>query len=418
MSKILPVLVAIIVVLGIAGSGGALLYLTKPVAEQAEEQPAGLSIFAEPIVKEDLVFNVEAQGEVTPQRETVLAAQVSGRISFISPDFIDGGFIRKGQVLVRLEDADYRLGVTRARSGVASAEQRLAREQAEAELAVQDLETLGIENSSPLARREPQLAEAQAALDSANAQLQDAELALSRTAIRAPFTGRVREASSDIGQFASPGMSMGRIFATDVVEVSMPITDDQLGQLGLPLAYSETASEPGPDVKFTGRVGGVDRTWIGRITRTAATVNPRTRFINIIAELADPYGKGADRGAPMAPGLFVEATIEGTRIKGVFKSARTTVRSGNTLYIADTKANQLRLREVEVVFSSPEGVWFRSDETQVGELAITSPIQAPFDGLSITILERKPDGTIYTHQGGADVEVEVEKASLETEGVQ
>ncbi len=402
MSRIFPLLltIAIIAVLGVGGF--FLLDTLKPKPEQAEERPSGLSVFAEQIVRDDLVFSVEAQGEVRPQREILVAPQISGRISYVSPDFIDGGFIRRGQVLIRLEDADYRLGVVRANSGVASAEQRLAREEAEAEIARQDLESLGITDSSPLARREPQLLEAQASLDSAKAQLADAELALARTAVIAPFTGRVREKNVDTGQFVSPGMALGRIFATDVVEVSMPISDEQLGRLGLPLAFAETASEPGPSVRFAGNVGGKPREWVGRITRTSAAVNPRTRLINVIAELADPYGAGADDGAPMAPGLFVTGRVEGDRIDNLLVAPRGALRSGNKVFVGDVEAGELRIHEVDLVFSDPDGAWFRSDAVNPGDLAIISPLQAPFDGMSIITLEREEDGSITTHTPDGD----------------
>ena len=170
---------------------------------------------------------------------------------------------------------------------MASAEQRLVREQAEAEIALQDLEELGLTDASPLARREPQLAEARASLEAAKAQLKDAELALDRTAVYAPFAGRVLDQTGDVGQFVSPGQSLGNIFATDVVEVSLPITDIELGRLGLPLAFNETREYPGPEVVFSGTVGGKERQWVGRITRTGATVNSQTRLISAIGELQD-----------------------------------------------------------------------------------------------------------------------------------
>ncbi|MEL6694285.1 MAG: efflux RND transporter periplasmic adaptor subunit, partial [Pseudomonadota bacterium] len=217
MNRILPIIVTVLTILIIGGGGFFILNALSPKPEQVEEPPAGLSVFAEPIVRDNLQFNVNVQGEVKPQREIIVAPQIAGRISYVSPDFIDGGIIQRGQVLVRLEADDYELGVVRARSLVASAEQRLAREKAEAEIAVQDLIDLGIDNPSPLARREPQMADAEAALESAKAQLAEAELALRRTAVFAPFTGRVREGSVDIGQFASPGQSLGQIFATDIV---------------------------------------------------------------------------------------------------------------------------------------------------------------------------------------------------------
>ncbi len=402
MSRIISI---VLVVLALAGMGAAAfmtIQVLKPEPEQADEKFAGLSVFAERVQREDLNFTVKAQGEVRPQREIVVAPQIAGRIAFVSPDFIDGGFIRRGQVLVRLETADYQLAVVRAQSGVASAEQRLAREVAEAEVARQDLDNLGITDSSPLARREPQMAEAQAALESAKAQLADAELALSRTAVVAPFDGRVREETVDVGQFASPGQSLGRVFATDVVEVALPITDAQLGQLGIPLAFAETASAKGPRVIFSAPVGGVERQWEGRVTRSSAAVNSQTRLINVIAELNDPYGAGSDNGAPMAPGLFVTAEVDGTRIEDLLVAPRSAIRGGNNIFIGEPEDGALRIFPVDLVYSSSDGAWFRSNDVEVGDLAIVSPIRGSNDGMSITILERLEDGTIKNHNEAAD----------------
>ncbi|MEM8615677.1 MAG: efflux RND transporter periplasmic adaptor subunit [Pseudomonadota bacterium] len=413
MRRILPVALSIIVIVVLGALGAATISVLQPKPEQAEEVFGGLSVFTEPVARDDLTFTVTAQGEVRPRREINVSPQISGLVSFVSPDFIDGGFIRKGQVLVRLEAADYELAVVRAKSGVASAQQRLAREQAEAEIAQQDLINLGITDSSPLARREPQLAEAQAGLDSAKAQLADAELALSRTAVVAPFDGRVRDEMVDVGQFASPGQSLGRIFATDVVEVVLPITDEELGRLALPLAFAETSATPGPAVIFRANVGGQPRTWRGRVTRTAAAVNAQTRLINMIAELDDPFGVGADDGAPMAPGLFVQADIDGVSVDGLLKAPRSAIRSGNNIFIGDPVESVLRIIPVDMVYSDQSGAWFRSDRVEVGALAVTSPLRGPNDGMTITILERLEDGTIKNHTEDNRVE-ESEIESTET----
>jgi len=401
MSRIISIIITIVVLLGLAGLAFTTVQMLKPEPEQADEKFSGLSVFSEEVTVEDLDFTITAQGEVRPQREIVVAPQISGRIAYVSSDFIDGGFIRRGQVLVRLETADYQLAVVRAQSGVASAEQRLAREEAEAEIAQQDLINLGITDSSPLARREPQMAEARAALESAKAQLADAELGLNRTAVIAPFDGRVREENVEVGQFASPGQSLGRVFATDVVEVVLPITDDQLGQLGLPLAFAETSSAPGPAVTFSAAVSGQPREWTGRVTRTSAAVNPQTRLINVIAELNDPYGAGSADGAPMAPGLFVNAAISGTRIEDLFVAPRSAIRSGDQVFIGHPEDGTLQIFQVDVVFSSPDGAWFRSADVKPGDLAITSPIRGSNDGMSITILQRMEDGSIKNHNEDA-----------------
>jgi len=386
--------IAIILVLGIGGF--IAVQAMKPEAEKSDEPRAGLNVFAEPVREVALTLTVEAQGEVRPKTEIEVAPQTSGRIAYVSPDFIDGGFIRRGQVLVRIDAQDYELGVVRARSTVASAEQRLAREVAESELALQDLEDLGMTDASPLARREPQLAEAQASLDAAKSQLKDAELALARTAVIAPFDGRVRERSVDIGQVVSPGQPLGRIFGNDTVEVSLPLKDAELGRLGLPIAFADSEETPGPDVIFTATVGGEPRTWKGKVVRTGAAVNSQTRQINVIAELKDPFGKGADNGAPMAPGLFVNAQIQGRSLDRVMVAPRSALRGDDQLYIGDPKTGKLSIRTVDIEHSDRDGAYFHGS-AEAGELAITSPIQAPFDGMSLTVMQRMEDGTVKVH---------------------
>jgi RND family efflux transporter MFP subunit len=393
MKRILLLLMPVLVLVGLVAGGFVLMQALKPQPERAEEEPRGLSVFAEAAETRDLSLTVSAQGEVKPKRQIVVAPQISGRIAYVSPDFIDGGFIRQGQVLVRLEADDYELAIVRAQSGVASAEQRLAREEAEAELALQDLEDLGITETSPLARREPQLAEARAALDSAKAQLADAQLALNRTAVTAPFSGRVRERSADLGQYVGPGQSLGTIFATDVVEVSLPLSDEELGRVGLPLAFAESQSEKGPAVTFTANVAGQPRQWKGRIARTSAAINPQTRLVTAIAELEDPYGAGSDNGVPMAPGLFVNAEIEGRYIEGLVRVPRAALRGVDEVFIGNGPEGKLEIRRVDVIFSDETGAYI-AEGVEPGELAIVSPIQAAFDGMTIQVVERMPDGEL------------------------
>lgn len=412
-------IIAPLLIIAVLGVGGFVVVQgMKPEPEKKDEPRAGLNVFAEPVRETALTLTVQAQGEVRPKTEIVVAPQTSGRIAYVSPDFIDGGFIRKGQVLVRVDAQDYELGVVRARSLVATAEQRLAREIAESELAKQDLEDLGMTDASPLARREPQLAEAQASLDAAKSQLKDAELALARTAVIAPFDGRVRERSVDIGQVVAPGQSLGRIFGNDTVEVSLPLKDAELGRLGLPIAFADSPETPGPDVIFTATVGGEARTWKGKIVRTGAAVNSQTRQINVIAELKDPFGKGADNGAPMAPGLFVNAQIQGKSLDRVMVAPRSALRGNDQLYIGDPDSGKLSIRSVNVEFSDKDGAYFH-DGAEPGELAITSPIQAPFDGMSLTVMQRMEDGTVKVHnppKAAAAEKTEVAKAETNANG--
>jgi RND family efflux transporter MFP subunit len=401
LGKIAILLLPILILVGLGFGGIAAISGMKPEAEKADEVPKGLAVFAEPATRTRLDLKVRTQGEVAPKREIVVAPQISGRIIYVAPNFQEGGFIRQGQVLVRLETADYDLALIRARSGVASAEQRLAREEAEAALAVQDLRDLGISDASPLARREPQLADARASLDAARSQLRDAELAISRTEVKAPFDGRVRALAANIGQFVGPGQSLGQIFATDVVEIVLPLSDQELGQLGLPIAFEQTRERPGPDVVFDAIVAGQPHRWEGRITRTAAAVDGRTRLVPAIAEVVDPYGTGSDNGTPLAPGLFVNATVTGRTIEGVLRIPREALRNLDEVYVfvptagATDDTGTLYLRRVQVFYSDDSGAFIGAG-LDAGDMAITSPMQSVFDGMKITLARRGAEAVSST----------------------
>ena len=140
-------------------------------------------------------------------------------------------------------------------------------------------------------------------------------------------------------------------------------------------------------------------------------MNAQTRLINVIAELNDPYGAGADDGAPMAPGLFVNASIAGTKIENLLVAPRSAIRGGNNIFIGDPKEGELRIYSVDLVFSSPDGAWFRSENVNPGDLAITSPIRGSNDGMSITILQRMEDGSIKNHNEEAQSDSDDETAT-------
>lgn len=394
----MKLLFKILVPLLILGAGlfaSTLLGQLAPAPETSDTPPQAIAVFVEPAERVDFVQQVKAQGEVRPQREIVVAPQVTGRIEWLSPDYLEGNFIKKGQALARLEQTDFELALVRAQSTVAGARQSLARERAEAEVALEDIADLGLspENASPLARREPQLAQAEADLQAALSQLKDAQLSLERTVIRAPFDGVIQEKSVDIGQFVSPGGSIGRMFSIETFEVPLAVTDRDLARIGLPLAFNETDAQPGPEVIFSATVGDTKAKWVGRITRTGALINSQTRQINIFGELEDPYGAGKDGEIPMVPGLFVNATIDGATLEGVIRIPRDGLRGTNTVMIGDPEADTLNLRTVDVAFSDANGAYLRSGVAP-GEQVIISPVEAPFDGMRVRILQQNEDGSV------------------------
>jgi len=402
-------------IFGVVGAVGIFVIIslvaTQEEPERANAAPRPVAVFVDPAQLDTIALQVTSQGEARPRTQITLVPQVAGRITFVNPDFIEGGFFEAGETLVQIEDADYRLAVTRASAQVAQAQQALAREQAESELAASEWAELGEGEASSLTLREPQLAEARAQLAAANASLQSARLDLQRTRISAPFSGRVRAKNADLGQYVSPGTQLGTVFSTDVILVRLPLTDHELGLLGIPIAY-DAADTDGMPVQLSATLADRQHTWQGHITRTDSAIDPQTRVLYAIAEVTDPYGTGAQGGVPLPVGLFVTASITGRDVENAYILPRSALRGQNSVYVAE-EGGTLSVRTVEVIDSDAERVVVSSG-VRGGEMVVTSPIRGASDGMRIQTFDESGD-MIAAYSATYDENEEEAEGLAETE---
>lgn len=372
--KLLIILVPILIILGFIIATQIIVALNKKPEEQRKPWTP-LAVLAEYAVQDDIQLIVDTQGEARPRTEINLVPEVGGKITYVSPKFIEGGIFKKGDTLLQIDKSDYEVAVVKADAAIARAQQVLIREQAEAEVARKDWEELGRAGQpSDLVLRKPQMAEARANLQSAEADLKNANIQLSRTSVRAPFNGRVRTKTSDIGQFVSPGASLGRIFSTNIVEVRLPLNNDDLSKLDLPIAFVADSPEAAPDVKLTAEIGGKMQVWNAKIMRTDSTYDTQSRALFAIAEVFDPYGKGASEyGVPLAPGLYVDAQIKGRSYEGVVVLPRDGLRPENKVYVAneDGSANIIT---AEVLDTTMEYAYVTGGINS-GDVIILSPME-------------------------------------------
>lgn len=351
----------------------------RPQITPEEPEIAPPTVFYMVAAPRSVTLDVTAQGEVRPRTDITLTAQVSGRIVETGPGFVDGGSFDKDELLVKIEDADYRFAVTSARARVAQAEEALRREEAESVLARRDYEELGRDDDpSELALRMPQLAQAKAAFEAAQADYRAAQLNLQRTSIAVPFKGRVRERTTGVGQFVSPGAQLARVFSTDVAEIRLPLTDSDLAKLGVPIGYTESADRPGPEVALSAIVAGEEHQWTGRIARTEGAIDPSTRQVYAVAVVDDPYGAAAMTGAPLAVGLFVDARIQGRPYESAIVLPRSALYGRNTVYVI-AEDDTLRERTVSVVAADRDTITISSG-VEPGERVATSPLRGAGNG--------------------------------------
>ncbi len=356
----------------------ALMGQMKPDIERQAPEISAPAVFFTVASNGPVTLNVFAQGEVRPRTDINLTAQVAGQITSTSKAFVNGGAFEEGDVLIRIEDAPYR-------AAAAAAGARLAQEEAEAALALKDYEDLGRdEDPTELALRVPQLAQAQA-------EYRAAQLDLERTTIRAPFKGRVRERIAGVGQYVAPGAQLGRVFSTDVAEIRLPLTDEDLAKLGLSVAFVETEDNIGPSATLSAFIAGEMHEWKARIARTDGAIDPATRQIAAIAVVDDPYDSGAAQtGTPLAMGLFVDAEIEGRQIDNAIVLPRSALHGRDIVYvIAD--GNVLERRQVRVVSSDRDTITTVAGVTP-GERVVISPLRGADEGDEVEPTDPLSDG--------------------------
>ena len=388
MLRKLMVIIGVVLIFAGTAVGITILGKLKPKIEKSEPVLSAPTVFVTTVEPQTVNLSVITQGEVKPQTEISLSAQVSGKIVSVSENFNDGGVIKKGEILVEIEDADYLVAMAQAKARLAQAEQALRIAEVEADLAQQDAQDIGAladGTLSPLALRQPQLEQARAAYAAAKADVANAESNLARTHVRAPFNGRIRRKLADIGQIVGPGTQLAQIFSTDVALVRLPLSDEDFARLSLPLAYTaDTSPLPPPDVRLTSVLGGRSLQWQGKVVRTDAAIDPTTRQIAAIVEVDDPYGKGADDGFPLAIGLFVTAEILGRHIEDVFVLPRIAVQSDSSIYLVDDD-NILRKIPVKVTATVAKGMVI-TDGIHAGDRIVISRLGAAKVGEEVTPL--------------------------------
>ena len=381
---ILPIIVLII---GAVGTY-VLIQSKKDVQAKPTEKPPPL-VRVQSVHPTDFQIVVRSQGTVTPRTQTTLIAQVAGQITGVSPAFVNGGFFEKGDVLLTIDPRDYEVAVTQARVLVTQAKLQLVHAEEEAAMAHAEWERLGNGSPSDLVLRKPQIAEARATIDAAEGALMRANLDLERTQIRAPYPGRVRAKEADIGQYVNRGSPLGRIYAIDYAEVRLPVPDDQLAYLNLPLSFRNRQSDSsGPEVRFHTTYAGREHTYMGRIVRVEGEIDARSGMTTLVGRVDNPYRQREHNTPPLTVGMFVTAEILGHHAENIVVIPPAALRAENrVLVVAD---NRLYYRTVDILFANAENVVVRSG-LKSGEQVCVSPLNVVVDGMRVRTMDRGDD---------------------------
>jgi len=365
-----------IFILGIFLFLAATLMATAPILEPSSVEKLATTVRVVEIQPKSVQLKVNSQGSVMPATESQLIPEVSGKVAWMSPNLVAGGYFDNQEMLIRVDDTDYNTKLNRAKASLTRAEA----EQQHAQFEYRRMQSLVKRNLVSRSQLENSLRAyrvAEASLQDATANFSQAEQDLARTQIRAPFAGLVRSENVDIGQFVSRGSPIATIYAGNQAEVRLPIADRQLAFLNIPVSIrGEIPREFQPEVTLTAQYAGQTLEWKGNIVRSEAEIDVSSRMVQLVARV-----ESNSNPVPLSIGLFVSAEIQGLAAKNVVVLPREALRNDNQVLVVDDE-NRLRFRKIETLRLYQDDLLIQAG-LKAGERVCISPIQTAIEGMVV-----------------------------------
>ena len=430
-----------ILILGVVGMK-ALMDMREPPPRQVLDNP-GPVVRVVNIEPRDVPLSVAGFGTVRAKHVWSVAPEVSGTIVALSPQLRAGLHVKRGDMLFEVDPRSFRLAVERIRARLIQHEKEIAVLQQQRknhletlELARQNLsiaeedlwrddelmrkgtisprerdrsqrrrnEALRAVQSTEnqLALNGPRIEQAEAAIEVARAELQEAELQLGKTRLLAPADGQLVQTTLDLGEFVTAGREVASLYGTDAVEIPIAVPMDELRWLPTlsPEHFSPMAdASPAPNERLppatihwqSGQRGYV---WHGKVVRWEAGLDARTRTITLVVEVPRPWDSFRPGEHPaLQPGMFCRVEISAGSQPNAVVIPRTALHDGNSVYLV--AAGRLERRQVEVLrFLRDQAIL--SAGLQSGDRLVVSPLNAPVVGMKLRPLEVQPAVPVFS----------------------
>jgi RND family efflux transporter MFP subunit len=369
--KILKIILPILMLTaGVLGSMTINTLATEPNEKsQVDTRPV---VAVETALALDHQVVINSYGEVKPFESTQLSVQVSGEVTSWHPNFISGGIVARGDVLMEIEKENYEAAVLQAEAELSRAQATLIEEQAQADVAADEAKRFPNRNHTDLFLRKPQVLSAQAGVKSAQAALKRAQRDLANCEVKAPYDALVISRDVGLGQFVSTGTPIAKLNGIEYAEVMIPI------------AGFDSAFLP---EQITGLTATIKQSGFNGFTRQAivhrdlGVVDNETRMVNLVVRIQDPYGLKTYQ-PPLKFGSYVQVTFGGKTLSKIYRLPQDLV-NDQTIWLLNAD-NQLEPRKVTVI--REEGTYFYvSAGLNDNEKIVTTVPEYPQKGMTVKV---------------------------------
>ena len=378
----------VVAILAVGVGGFVALQVLKPkpaVRPPAAQLPL---VRTAPVDIREGRLTVTGHGLVRPRTEVVLAPEVAGKVGYVSRNLVVGGAFRGGETLVRLDPEPFNAALAQARAERQSARASLAL----AEQLLKRTDELIAQGFQTAQTRDERVANrdlAQAALERAEAQLRGRSVDLARSVLRAPFAGRVLSEKVDIGETVQPGRELARLFADDVLEIAVPLTDRDVALLADPwrAGSAETAA------MVTVEHGGARYRWPAQLDRIDAALDSATRTLNVIVRVDKPRARGTPldsngkgNAPPLLAGMYAQVDIAGRDVGRYAVLPRPALRDGDVLWLLD-ESGRIRIVPVRFLQERADAVAVGGEALAAGARVVVSDLKVVTEGMAVRAID-------------------------------
>jgi len=310
--------------------------------------PAFVSVA--PVRSEVVSQKLEALGNARANESVDVSSKTSNVVTAVM--FRDGERVKRGQVLVQLDDAQVRADVAAAEAAVAESERLYNRSR----------ELMATEALS-----KAQFDQLEATLKANRARLAAAQARLEDTVIRAPFSGRVGLRRVSIGTLISPGDVITTLDDTSVIKLDFSVPENFLASLREGLSVRATAPA------FPGR------TFAGKVASIDSRVDVNTRSVTVRALLSNEDGA-------LRPGMFLNVTLANDERQALMIPEQALTPEAERQYVFVVDDGKAARREVRIGGRRPGSVEVLAG-LNVGEHVIVEGTQKVRDGAPVRATE-------------------------------
>jgi len=382
----LTLMIALIII-SVAGSLSAYWLLNQPRAPRVNLKVAAPQVMTLSVNIIDHPTTIYAMGNVIPSQSVNLTSRISGMVTEIGDNFIEGGLLKKGEKIVQLDPTDFKLIIQQKQSDLAQAEFNLKLEQGQQAIAKREFAMLGgnlSKQEMELVLRKPHLNAAANKVLAAKAILQQAKLDLKRTLTVSPFDAIILQRNANIGSWISTfstGTPLVKLVGIDSFWVDTSLAMDKLKWLSIPGINDEPASTV--KISYDSAWGkGIYRT--GTVKRLKAEVEASGRMAKLIIEVKDPLSQQAENknAPPMVLGTFVRVAITGRILHDVVAIPESSLHEGRFLWLVDQRQT-LMIKEVQPVWTEQDTIYINKQQLPENVEVITSNLSTPVNGMKV-----------------------------------